>query len=58
MFTFIEVSRRRNHENSPSRTFIRPYNHVLYKKPVKADELINEVQSVVCVLRLKRVTAV
>ena len=59
MFTFIEISRRRIHERSPSRTFIRLFT-LPYKKQGKTDDGVSDVQSVLCedAVCLKRVIAI
>ena len=47
MFTFIEITRRQNHERTPSRTFIRLFT-LPYKRQGKAGDCASEVQSVLC----------
>ena len=56
---FIGISRRRSHEHSLSRTFVRLFT-VIFKKQVKAGELVSKVEIVLCEdeVRLKRVIVV
>ena len=59
MFTFIVILRRRTHEHSPSRTFIRLFT-LPYRKQGKAGDWVSEVQSVLCedTVCLKRIIVV